>query len=369
MELKIYCACGAKYKFDVEPVNGRMPHRVHCPVCGVEGAESANAILQQPVDASALATEPPPAAPVSTGLRIRPTESHAAAPAPQPVAPAPFPGNFSAPLPKKNVAGTLKTAFGLILAALVVLGLGFKWYRRISGITRTAITLGGGTSAEENFNLTLDDGVLMFVKHTNHMEVAQACGNFWTNKLSRGLSLLTTNSAPQWSERDYAVVAAHNGYVRIYGGRRWPEKEFDALSQFLSQTFNTIVVENEENDFSGAFVFAVYESGERKLFAKKTVKINTAKDDVDETVTVEGKEYALAQGFKPDPKDGWDDFDGEVITKRLGVKMWDEKEDAAVDFVLLKELRGAQSPGAGAGSGTNRLGRPQPLRATRTAAQ
>jgi hypothetical protein len=46
LELKIQCAgCGQKYKFDVEPVNGRMPWAVQCPVCKADGTETANAAL------------------------------------------------------------------------------------------------------------------------------------------------------------------------------------------------------------------------------------------------------------------------------------------------------------------------------------
>jgi len=45
-ELKVECECGQRYKFDVEPVNGKMPFTVNCPVCGREGTEKANALLR-----------------------------------------------------------------------------------------------------------------------------------------------------------------------------------------------------------------------------------------------------------------------------------------------------------------------------------
>lgn len=47
MELKVLCNCGQKYKFDVDPVNGRMPFAVNCPVCGVDGTPLANQLLAQ----------------------------------------------------------------------------------------------------------------------------------------------------------------------------------------------------------------------------------------------------------------------------------------------------------------------------------
>ena len=42
MDLKVVCYCGQKYKFDVEPVDGRMPHTVMCAVCGADGTVLAN---------------------------------------------------------------------------------------------------------------------------------------------------------------------------------------------------------------------------------------------------------------------------------------------------------------------------------------
>ena len=45
-EIKIQCDCGTKYKFEVEPLKGRMPQRVFCPGCGFEGTGAANEQLQ-----------------------------------------------------------------------------------------------------------------------------------------------------------------------------------------------------------------------------------------------------------------------------------------------------------------------------------
>jgi hypothetical protein len=46
LELKIQCDCGQKYKFDVEPVNDRMPFTVKCPVCGADGTAKADLAIQ-----------------------------------------------------------------------------------------------------------------------------------------------------------------------------------------------------------------------------------------------------------------------------------------------------------------------------------
>src|SRR5882724_335984 len=101
MELKIVCQCGQKYKFDVEPVGGRMPFTVNCPVCQADGTATANMRLAEhfrfvppppqasappqvaPIVVAPPSAPPPPVAPMAGGLRIN--RAHAE-PAPAPVA-------------------------------------------------------------------------------------------------------------------------------------------------------------------------------------------------------------------------------------------------------------------------------------------
>ncbi|HVU08734.1 MAG TPA: hypothetical protein VHG89_09350 [Verrucomicrobiae bacterium] len=72
MELKVLCDCGQKFKFDVEPVNGRMPFVVNCPACNADGTEKANLLIAE----NLAATAPAIVAPSSDGLRIsRPTQT------------------------------------------------------------------------------------------------------------------------------------------------------------------------------------------------------------------------------------------------------------------------------------------------------
>jgi outer membrane protein assembly factor BamB len=52
MNIKVQCPCGAKYSFEVEPVDGRMPFPVNCPTCQADGTEAANQLI-----AEALAAE------------------------------------------------------------------------------------------------------------------------------------------------------------------------------------------------------------------------------------------------------------------------------------------------------------------------
>ena len=45
MNLKLECACGMKYEFAIEPVDGRMPYAISCPNCGVDSTEQVNQML------------------------------------------------------------------------------------------------------------------------------------------------------------------------------------------------------------------------------------------------------------------------------------------------------------------------------------
>jgi len=46
VELRIECDCGTRFKFEVQPLRGRMPQRVECPGCGVDRTAAANAQLR-----------------------------------------------------------------------------------------------------------------------------------------------------------------------------------------------------------------------------------------------------------------------------------------------------------------------------------
>src|SRR5215831_825189 len=88
MEIKILCECGTKFKFDVEPVNGRMPAPVNCPACGADATPQANSVIESTAaEAPAQPLETSP-----TGLRI----NRPSAPPPESLAveagggPAPF---------------------------------------------------------------------------------------------------------------------------------------------------------------------------------------------------------------------------------------------------------------------------------------
>jgi hypothetical protein len=67
ISIKLQCACGQKYAFDVEPVNGMMPWTVACPVCGLDSTAVANQVIAQ-----AMAAEPAPATPSTSAAPAAP---------------------------------------------------------------------------------------------------------------------------------------------------------------------------------------------------------------------------------------------------------------------------------------------------------
>lgn len=75
MELKIQCSCGSKYKFDVEPVNGRVPAPLSCPNCQASWTEHANAMIAQTLGLPAPAAQPSPSVPQATVATAAPAAS------------------------------------------------------------------------------------------------------------------------------------------------------------------------------------------------------------------------------------------------------------------------------------------------------
>ncbi len=100
MNIKIECACGTKYGFEVEPVHGRMPVNVQCPDCKADGTESANRIIQAQLGSSRPTSgpirvkvgAPEPKESPSTPLPAEPVvEPLAASPASEPLPETPQP--------------------------------------------------------------------------------------------------------------------------------------------------------------------------------------------------------------------------------------------------------------------------------------
>ena len=129
IELKVQCDCGQKYKFDVEPVNGLMPFRVNCPICGLDGTEKANLLLQAqaPVPVAAAFAPPPP---VPAGLRLGVAAPPvAAAVPPMPAAQRfPRPGIAAAPRKVAETSNLALGALGALIGAAVGAGLMYGFF-------------------------------------------------------------------------------------------------------------------------------------------------------------------------------------------------------------------------------------------------
>ena len=68
--VKIYCACGQKYAFEVYPLNGGMPGRVECPACRRDGTEDANRFI-----AKVLNSKTQPLPPTSVNALLNSVQS------------------------------------------------------------------------------------------------------------------------------------------------------------------------------------------------------------------------------------------------------------------------------------------------------
>jgi hypothetical protein len=158
MELKIICQCGQKYKFDVEPVNGRMPFSVNCPICHADGTPAANTMLAHqlavpPKLGQASSAPPPPMAayqappppvhaappPPMAGLKINreappaPAQMAAIAPPPLPGS-RPMPSAAARPAPVKPLIkepgeySLVRGILGAVIGSVVGCGLMYGFY-------------------------------------------------------------------------------------------------------------------------------------------------------------------------------------------------------------------------------------------------
>lgn len=57
--VKIYCACGQKYSFEVWPRDGRMPAPIACPVCHRDGTAEADQVIFRVLNGHTQPLPPP----------------------------------------------------------------------------------------------------------------------------------------------------------------------------------------------------------------------------------------------------------------------------------------------------------------------
>jgi tetratricopeptide (TPR) repeat protein len=58
--VKIFCECGQKYSFEIQPADGRMPFPVACPACGQDGTAQAENFLARILHGHSQPLPPPP---------------------------------------------------------------------------------------------------------------------------------------------------------------------------------------------------------------------------------------------------------------------------------------------------------------------
>lgn len=347
MEIKVQCDCGQKFKFDVEPVHGRMPMRVNCPSCGADATPNANASIKEVLEQTQPASVPPPVtAPAQpSGLRVNRQEP--TPPAAPPTAPLP---RMSVAPPKAKRAGggqAMKMISGLLVFLVVGFGtfkLVSKWGRRLSVLhsVMTSEQDSDSTSSGEESKWTLpdDDGTMVLVKTTNDVAVAQACADYCAGVLQKRLvaSRVTASDGVVEEEGLYLVRPEYNGCIEIDGPILWDDKQtaiLTGLSQFLSRKFGTMTICSLMGDDAEGGIFLVFEKGEKKFRGEHHIMIKNG--DLEEIGTTEGDAWATSVGFKA--KEG--DFkkftmdDANSFTHQLGFKLYDRPDTGS--FLVIRE--------------------------------
>ncbi len=91
--MKIQCACGAKYAFDIQPEMLNKPVQFVCPSCGLDSSAYVNSLVRQelgaalaepPIAPPAVAIAPPPGQPPTPVATIEPADPPAATAPPAP---------------------------------------------------------------------------------------------------------------------------------------------------------------------------------------------------------------------------------------------------------------------------------------------
>lgn len=349
MEIKVQCDCGQKFKFEVEPVHGRMPFTVNCPVCGADGTPRANVILQQllPPQPLASGSAPPPApapAPMRpAGLSI----SRPQPPPPAVTAAEADPAESAAAEDSPESGGVHVIKLGWkgwgAIAVVVLLGIGGSYLKsaqrsfvrdsldwvfdKVTGKSSTttdeatSVSLAGKESAAIKTVLPDDNGIMVLVKQPDAAAVAQGCVDFYAEHNKQKLySLTTTNDQ---AEGVFMVQAVDNSYVEIDGAISWEAKDVanvTALSEFLSKKFATTCVCALMGDDAEAGTVVIYENGERKFRCDRELRIRNG--DVVDDVKIAGQAWATGLGFQPGA-DGWKGFtmeDADHLTQQIGFK-------------------------------------------------
>lgn len=355
MEIKVQCDCGQKFKFDVEPLHGRMPFTVNCPVCGLDGTARANVIMQQllppqPITSSAPpppshipapSSAPAPAPMRPAGLSIsRPPAAQPAA-----VEASETPEELQAEETSNGAGGVHLVKLGWkgwgAIALVIILGIGSSYLKsaqrsmvrdgldwvfdKITGKSSAtsddpvSVAIGGADSTAAKTVLPDDNGIMVLVKNPDAAVVAQACQDFYSERNQTKLyRQISTNAA---AEGLFNLHPANQSYVEIDGPVIWEAKDVlnvTALSEFLSRKLATTCVCALMGDDAESGTVAIYENGERRFRCDHEIRLS--KGELVDDVQLDGQAWAAGLGFKPGAK-GWNGFtmdDADQLTQRLG---------------------------------------------------
>jgi len=193
---------------------------------------------------------------------------------------------------------------------------------------------------DRKWNLSADNQVIIYLKHTNNIDVADACCAYFHKQLNRNLRRKTPDQ-DSTDGHEFMVAAPYNDYVQFVADvDSLKEAEFTALAEHLSAKFNTLAFVEQDVDATGAAVFGVYEQGTNQFYAHMDVSTRTG--EAVQIATTRGDDWALAHGYKPG-KNGFKDFNienADDLTKNCGMKIWDHNEEPTEKDVLLKEWGG-----------------------------
>ena len=344
------------------PVGGKTNHTTELDI-PITDNTSAAPHLQDAVTAALAASQIPiipggtgapaaesqgssgPAAPAPGGLRVRPSKKaqtttviHPPLPPVEDVVPVlKRKPETATPAyddePPKGVLGWLKASGKAIVSTAVVLLVVLKIFGKFKIANLLAIFGIGTASSTSDLNTTnwnfmdYTDATQIYVQVDDPQKVVAACVSYWT---SQGKTLTVKASDGELLEdKHYLVTPAHQGYVAVLGGLAWDPKLVDGLAQNLSTSFSTTVMTFAMSDFSGAYRFTIYQSGQKSFSHQLDVAIQGR--EAVESFKVEGEQWVVERGyFKPDG-DGFKNFDvGHInlISQQLGLQWWTFPEDA-----------------------------------------
>lgn len=193
-------------------------------------------------------------------------------------------------------------------------------------------------SGEWDLNWTLpEDGNALLLRADSHTNVAAALLQANARVQQERLAIQSLVDGDDTDARFY-VAAPYNGVVEVQGFLDWQEAQVAAVAASLSTQFQSQVIMTLMDDLGESGVYAVFDGGEQKFRMRRWYRM-TGFTDYKEFVEREGEEWAVAQGFVPDPAelvetDRVSFQDANEFTIKLGIDISDRPFDFTNYLVL-----------------------------------